>query len=101
MTWEVRFLPVVLDEDLPSIPRAARAEILRAIRRRLTVDPQAYGEPLRKELFGYWKLRVGDWRVIYRIERSRVTVLVVKIRPRKDDKVYREMLLRARRLLGA
>jgi hypothetical protein len=53
VTWQVRFQPFVLDEDLPAIDREAR--------KKLTTDPEAYGEPLRKELFGYWNLRAGEY----------------------------------------
>jgi len=61
VTWQVRFQPFVLDEDLPAIDREARRRILKDIRKKLTTDPEAYGEPLRKELFGYWNLRAGEY----------------------------------------
>jgi hypothetical protein len=35
------------------------------------VAPQEYGTPLRKTLKGYWKLRVGDYRVVYKISRPK------------------------------
>ena len=34
-----------------------------------------------------WRIRVGEWRIIYRIDDGRLVVLVVKVGPRKD--VYR------------
>ena len=34
-----------------------------------------------------WRVRVGDWRIAYRIDDGRLVVLVVRIGPRKD--VYR------------
>lgn len=97
MTWKVLLHPLVLKEDLPSLDPAARREVLRAIRKKLTADPQAYGEPLRRELFGYWKLRAGDYRAICRLNRDAVTVLVLKIGMRKDSQVYSEMLARLRK----
>ncbi len=36
-----------------------------------------YGEPLRKSLKGYWKLRVGDYRVIYKIDGNEVWILAI------------------------
>lgn len=98
MTWEVAFHPEVLDEDLPRLPKADLKAILKAVRKKLGSDPEAYGEPLRRELFGYWKLRVGMYRVVYRIDRGLVRVLIVKVGARKDSRVYDEMLKRARRL---
>ena len=37
--------------------------------------PHQYGEPLRKTLKGYWKLRVGDYRVVYKIVENEVRIL--------------------------
>ena len=59
----------------------------KAIEQRLTTSPHEYGQPLRKTLKGYWKLRVGDYRVVYRVEKK--TVVVLGIRHRKD--VYEEI----------
>jgi mRNA interferase RelE/StbE len=48
-------------------------------------EPGKYGHPLRKPLSGYWKLRVGDYRVVYKISRNEIWVLAILHR----DKVYR------------
>lgn len=100
MNWAVQIHRAVLEEDLPALPKSARFAVLAAIKEKLTRAPKDFGAPLRRELFGYWKLRVGDYRVLYRIEEQRVAVLVVKVGPRKDDEVYAEMLKRVRRLLS-
>lgn len=94
MTWRVEFHPRVLDEDLPALDREGRRQVLKAIRKKLTAAPDSYGEPLRKELFGYWKIRVWEYRVIYRIHQGTVTVFVLKIGMRRDSEVYRRMLTR-------
>lgn len=99
MTWQVQFQQLVLDEDLPALDKEARRRVLRDIRKKLTADPEAYGEPLRKELFGYWKLRVGDYRVIYRISKSKVTVFVLKVGMRRDSEVYSQMIARLKKTL--
>lgn len=98
MTWRVVFHPLVASEDLPALENAARRQILKAIRKKLTADPKAYGEPLRKELFGLWKLRVSDARVIYRIRDETVSILILKIGMRKDSQVYSEMISRLRKV---
>ena len=64
----------------------------------LTIEPEKYGEPLKKELFGYRKLRVEDYRVIYRIRKETVTVLVLKIGARRDSEVYLDMLKRLKQV---
>lgn len=98
MTWAVEFHPLVRDQDLPDLDQAARTRILKAVRGKLAVDPEAYGERLRSELHGYWKLRVGEYRVIYEIRKNIVTVLVLKIGYRRDDEVYQQMAKRLRKL---
>jgi mRNA interferase RelE/StbE len=39
------------------------------------VAPHEYGEPLRKTLKGYWKLRVGDYRVVFRVDGDEILIL--------------------------
>ena len=48
------------------------------------VDPLKFGLPLRRNLKGLMKLRVGDYRIIYLIERETVTIYVIKIGHRKE-----------------
>ncbi len=68
---------LVLEEDLPRIPRNLHARIRRAVATRLTTAPDRYGRRLRRSLMGLWRLRVGDYRVIYEIEASRVRIWMV------------------------
>jgi mRNA interferase RelE/StbE len=30
----------------------------------------------------HWRVRVGDWRIVYRIEDGRLVVVVVRVAPR-------------------
>ena len=89
--FRIRYYPVVKTEDIPKLPKTARERIRKAIEERLMVAPQDYGQPLRRSLKGYWKLRVGDYRVDYRIEKRSVIVLGIMHR----KKVYQEMEGRA------
>ena len=51
-------------------------------------DPRSIGEALKGSKLGeFWKYRVGDSRVIARIEDNALRVLVVRVGRR--DKVYR------------
>ncbi len=67
MLHRLLYHPDVSAVDLPSVNLNLARRILRAIEHRLTAEPAYYGEPLRHRLKGYWKLRVGDYRIIYRI----------------------------------
>jgi mRNA interferase RelE/StbE len=81
--YQINYLPSVVKEDIPSLPKEARSLIQSAIEQRLVVDPIGYGKPLRHNLSGHRRLRVSDYRVVYRIENAH-TVLIVTIKHRKD-----------------
>lgn len=49
-------------------------------------EPTASGKPLKHEYRGYWRHRVGDYRVFSTIEHDILTVLVVRVSHRR--KVY-------------
>ncbi len=84
----VEYLEIVLKEDLPALPKKIKASIKKAIEERLMVDPVGFGKPLRYSLKGHRRLRVGDYRVVYRIDVKKETVIVIAIKHRKD--VYQE-----------
>jgi mRNA interferase RelE/StbE len=84
MTYRLVYHSAVPEEDLPEIPANMRARIARAIETRLTENPEQYGSPLRGTLKGYWKLRVGDYRVVYRVAEDEVRILAIRHR----KKVY-------------
>jgi mRNA interferase RelE/StbE len=82
LTFELKYHSDVRAIDIPLINSKLRKRIKKAIETRLTTAPHQYGEPLRKTLKGYWKLRGGDYRVIFKIVESEV--LVLGIIHRKD-----------------
>jgi len=98
MIWRVQLHKLVLAEDLSVLTSLEQTTILKAINRKLSLDPEAYGKRLTGEFKGYWRLRVEDCRVVYRIIKDQVLVLVVKIGVRKDDQVYRELTGRLKKL---
>jgi mRNA interferase RelE/StbE len=78
--FELRYHPDVAAKDIPLIHQNLLVRIAGAIKSRLTRAPHQYGAPLRKTLKGYWKLRVGDYRVVYKIEGEEVWVLGIQHR---------------------
>lgn len=82
--YQISYLDVVVREDIPSLPKRARKLIQSAIEQRLAVDPIGYGKPLRYSLKGHRRLRVSDYRIVYRIEENTHTVLIIAIKHRKD-----------------
>ena len=90
MPFELRYHPDVKDKDLPSINKKLKIHIKKAIESRLMTEPQRYGEPLRKTLKGYWKMRVGDYRVVFKIVKKEIWILGIIHR----KKVYEHILKR-------
>lgn len=82
MAYELRYHPKVKDDDLPKITADARRRISRSIEARLTTAPERYGAPLLGSLQGYWKLRVGDYRVVF--QRRAEVIWILAIVHRKD-----------------
>lgn len=54
-------------------------------------NPYQFGAPLKGIWQPYWRYRVGDYRLICRIEDANVTVFVLRVKHRKE--VYKKPLL--------
>ncbi len=90
MEYRAVYHHLVAAEDLPKIPRNMRERIRSAIETRLLHDPLSYGEPLRQSLKNHRKMRVGDYRIIYRIDGH--DIIILKIGHRKA--VYTQVFSR-------
>ena len=88
MEYKLLYHPDIKKHDLPKIPRNIQEIIRRAIEDRLAQDPFVYGEPLRQSLKGHRKLRVGDYRIIYRIEGNQIIILKIGHRKEVYIKVF-------------
>jgi mRNA interferase RelE/StbE len=82
--YDIDYLEVVVKEDIPSLPSSAKKMIQKAIEERLSVDPIGFGKPLRYSLKGHRRLRVSDYRVVYRIDTKLHAVIIVAIKHRKE-----------------
>jgi len=87
---------LVLERDLKPMDPCDRERILRAIRKKLTEAPGDFGSPLAGGLKGFWKLRVGAYRVIYRILEKEKLVDVVLVGFRRNEEAYDEMMRRVK-----
>ena len=77
LSFEIFYHTKVVKEDIVSLSRVWRDKIKFAIEEKLTIAPDFFGKPLRRSLKGYRKLRVGDYRVVFRIDKNRVYVLAI------------------------
>jgi mRNA interferase RelE/StbE len=73
--YQLHYHRLVLEQDLPSLDPPIRKRIQAVIENRLVVQPEKYGQLLRHSLSGLRKLRVGDWRVLFTLEKSEIWIL--------------------------
>ena len=85
MRYRVEVSPVA-HRELRKIPEDKRERILRRIRS-LAEDPRPAGvQKLAGEVDGY-RIRVGDYRVLYRVKDDVLLIVVVRVGHRRE--VYR------------
>ncbi len=88
MAWRVEWEDEAVKE-LKRLDFRAQRNIVRFLREKIATedDPRRFGDPLKKDLKGFWKYRIGDYRIICSIEDKSVVVLVVRVGHRRS--VYR------------
>ena len=86
--WRVVFTPRA-ERRLAKLAVGDRTRILRFLSERFGIaeDPRRLGKALKGPPDGLWRYRVGDFRIIVRIEDASVTVLVLEFGNRRE--VYR------------
>jgi mRNA interferase RelE/StbE len=72
--------------QLESLPEKIRIRIDKRILS-LGVNPRPHGSVTLEGVAGLHRIRVGDYRIIYRIQDKEMTVLIVRIGHRRE--VYR------------
>ena len=79
---------IVFAHQAAKMLHRAPREVATAIRKKLdqlAADPFAANLDMKKlqNRSGY-RLRVGDWRIIYEIQKAQVVIMVLKIAPRGE-----------------
>ena len=78
------------DRELGKLDAQQAKRILKFLHERVARldDPRSVGEALHGSQLGeFWKYRVGDYRLISKIEDDRLVVLVLRVGHRKE--IYR------------
>ncbi len=97
--YQIKIHRLVDKEDFKRVSLTDQKKILFTIYKKLSIDPVAYGKPLSDDLKHYYRLRVGQYRVVYRIYKQEVIVYVIKVGLRKDFVVYEEAAKRLKLFL--
>jgi len=87
--YQVCYIDEVVKKHIPNLSSNIKLIIKRAIEERLMIDPISFGKPLRYTLKGYRRLRVGDYRIVYRINDKHKILTIVAIKHCKD--IYNNM----------
>jgi mRNA-degrading endonuclease RelE of RelBE toxin-antitoxin system len=80
--FKIEYLPNVVSKDIPDLPKKVGVMIMKAINKKLMIDPVSFGKPLRHNLKGLRRLRVSNYRIVYYIKGQ--VVMVTNIKHRKD-----------------
>jgi mRNA interferase RelE/StbE len=71
-------------EDIRKLDERQKKLIRRKIDVVLAVNPKEVGKPLRGQFKGYWRYRIGDYRIIYRISDEEILIVIIRIGHRKN-----------------
>jgi len=89
MAWKIEVSPAA-ERELNKLDVQQTRRILKFLHERVANldDPRSVGKALQDPRIGeFWKYRVGDYRLICKIEDDRVVVLVLRVGHRKE--IYR------------
>ena len=70
--------------DVKALDGSIKARLKQFLTKKLAMDPQGYGLPLRSPLNLYWKHEFAAHRVIYRIYEDKRLVVICAVGPRKQ-----------------
>jgi mRNA interferase RelE/StbE len=86
MAYRLRFTPAV-NKQISKLDRPVSTRIRRYLENLDLTNPRSSGKPLAGDA-GFWRYRVGDYRILASISDEEVLVLVVVIGHRRQ--VYRQ-----------
>ncbi|MCP5047346.1 MAG: type II toxin-antitoxin system RelE/ParE family toxin [bacterium] len=71
-------------KDLKKLDKEVARKIVTKVKNYLIVDPLSLGKPLKGNFSGLYRYRIGDYRVIYSVNRQEVKINILAARHRKD-----------------
>jgi len=85
MSYKVEYLPSVV-RALEKMDKYTKRILIEWIEKNLVdcEDPRVHGKALTANRVGQWRYRVGDYRIITKIEDNKLVILVIAIGHRRD-----------------
>ena len=89
MVWAIEFDEAAKKELAKLVPQVARRLLDFLTQRVISLkDPRSFGQALKGSKLGeFWKYRVGDFRIIAKIQDQKMIILVLRIGNRRE--IYR------------
>jgi len=78
--FKIKYEYAVIKKDIPKLSQETRERIKKMIETKLMTYPETFGKPLKFSMYGSRTLRVGDYRVIFIVEKKTVKILSIKHR---------------------
>ena len=83
MNWKIVFTKKA-QKQIDVLDNSNKSRIKKSILEKLLINPNLYLEPLVGSMGGYYKFRVGDYRLICSKEDNKLTVIVIEIGHRSE-----------------
>ncbi|MCP3889745.1 MAG: type II toxin-antitoxin system RelE/ParE family toxin [Desulfobulbaceae bacterium] len=85
MAWQINFTPKA-KKELAKLDASEARIILKFLKERVSPNPAALGGHLKGSLREFWRWRVGNYRILAKLENDKLVVLVVQVGHRR--KIY-------------
>jgi len=79
--YEILYGNLISSKKLKKISKDILREIKNNIENKLTTSPEIFGKPLQKSLKGYRRMRVKNFRIIFKIKESTVNIVFIGKKP--------------------
>ena len=83
MTWEIEILEGAAKE-LKKLDKHIALEIIEVVEKKLNKNPLLHSKPLKHQFISLHRLRIGDYRIIFRILTDEGVVQITKVGHRKS-----------------
>ena len=85
MAWTVEVSDIA-EKQLRKLDRPIQKRLLDWLDDRIEgcKNPRHFGEPLRGDMAGLWRYRVGDYRIICEIEEQQLVILALAVGHRRE-----------------
>ena len=91
ITYTIYLHRLILEYDIKKLDETVEHRIKQTIREKLQTRPEIFGAPLRGILKGYRKLRIENYRVIFRIEKQMVIIVGILHRSKAYEEIERRI----------